>query len=62
MTIADSRSDRERKAEPSPPRTVYDPYLDAYSSWLAAIEAMHERMVALSLDDHDNRMPEDWTP
>lgn len=63
MTSCESRSDKARKAEPASPRTDYDPHLDAYASWLVAIEAMYERMVALSLDDdHDNRMPEDWKP
>jgi hypothetical protein len=82
MTIAGSRSGKERKVEPSSPEipnstprrisaqrtaplldaTSYDPYANAIGCWNLAIDALHDRMVAELIADHDNRMPEDWIP
>jgi hypothetical protein len=67
MTNADPRSDKTRKVEPPSPETLllgvtYDRELDAYNSWLLAVDELHDRMVAELVADHDPRMPEDWIP
>jgi hypothetical protein len=55
MTSAGPRSDKTRKMEPPSPET-YDPTEDAYRSWLAAIDALHDLMVVALVADHDNRV------
>jgi hypothetical protein len=65
MTSCGPRSDRNGKVEPAPPEILpwnYDPNLDAYSSWLLAVEMLHNLMVKELVADHDNRMPDDWLP
>jgi hypothetical protein len=72
MTSAGSRSDQDRKVESSSPETspsfpslaqndgTYDPTADAYRSWLLAIDAMHELVIADLVSDHEDRMPQGW--
>jgi hypothetical protein len=38
--------------EPPPPET-YDPAVDAYRSWLLAIDALHDLMVVALVADHE---------
>jgi hypothetical protein len=60
MTSCEPRSDRNGKVEPAPPEMDHDPALDAYQSWLLAIDALHELVVADLISDHEDRMPQGW--
>jgi hypothetical protein len=52
MTSAGPRSGETRKMEPPSPET-YDPTVDAYRSWLLAIDALHDLMVIALVADHE---------